>query len=116
MRIPRRKVGKIGDGNNEHLVINAHIEDTIKAFQSIEFGNGTAGGSENINCDFYVFTDSGSAGTEVSASHALNRVPIGALLIKQNKAGSIYWSTAPTSAAFYFESDAANLSGTILLI
>ncbi|MHC4560807.1 MAG: hypothetical protein ACYS80_26295 [Planctomycetota bacterium] len=60
--------------------------------------------------------DSGSANTEFSFSHYLNRVPTGFIVTKSDKAASVYDSgTAWTTSTIYLKCDAANTALTIVV-
>lgn len=116
MRIPRRSVRNFKESDNEHYIVNTHIEDTVRAINGgIEFGSGAASGAENIMCDFATITFS-TAGTEATATHTLGRTPVGVWLIKANMPGSIYNSSAATSANVYLKCDTDNLSGVVVII
>jgi hypothetical protein len=115
MRIPRRSIKSISPSSEEHHTINSFINDTVNAFQSIEFGTGLSGGADNVRCDFATVTF-GVAGTELTASHNLRKIPIGVWMISKDSPGVIFNSTAPTSASVFLKSDTDSLSGVIVII
>ena len=122
MRIARRYIRSFDPSGTEHNTVNRHIDDVVKVLNGeIEFGTGTASGNENVSCDFALVVFDGVPGTELTANHNLKRVPVGAWMIKQNKAGTTYWTDTATSAVsggdgcVFLASDAASLSGVLII-
>jgi len=115
MRIARRSIKSFDPSGSGHLTVNSFMEDTVKALHSIQFGSGLSGGAENIECDFATITF-GVAGTELTAAHALKRVPIGMWMIKSDRVGNIYNSASADSASAYLKSDTDSLSGVLIIV
>ena len=96
--------------------------DMLSLFQClngrVRFGSGDDGTEgENIAGEFQVVTDTGSANTEFVVAHTLGAVPVGYLVLKQNKAGSIYDSgTTWTDTNIYLKGSAANMNVTLFLL
>lgn len=66
--------------------------------------------------DFIDVADTGTADTEFTVSHHLDRVPSGFIVTKSDKAVSVYDSgTTWTKTAVYLKCSAANAAITILL-
>ncbi len=115
MRIPRRRFITFDPSGNDLLTLNSFMDDVVNATSSIKFGSGLSGGSENVECDFATVTFA-TAGTEVTASHNLGRVPVGVWLIKADHPGDIYISTTATSSYVYLKCDCDSLSGVIVIV
>ena len=87
----------------------------------ISFGDGVDGNrGENIDGEFQVFTSHATANTEFSVAHTLGVVPIGYIVMGQDKAGSLYQlsgtGTAWTSTTIYFKCDATSVQFRVFLI
>ena len=83
----------------------------------IRFGTGTDGDrGENIAGEFQVVTTAG-ADTEFAITHTLGAVPIGYIVLKQDKAASIYDSgTTWTNTTLYLKASAASVTLTLFLL
>lgn len=84
----------------------------------IRFGSPTDGyRGENISGEFQVFTSNATPDTEDTVAHTIGAVPVGYIVLKQDKAGSLYMSgTAWTSSNVYFKCDVASVAFTIFLL
>ena len=84
----------------------------------VRFGTGTDGArGENISGEFQVFTTSGTPDAENTVAHTIGSVPIGYIVLKQDKAGSLYLGgSAWTSTNVYLKSDVASVAFTIFLL
>ena len=71
--------------------------------------------TDNHDSVIYDVSDTGNANTEFSFSHGLGRIPVYYRIIKQDKAGSVYTSTAHTIDTAYFKTDGANVALTLEL-
>ena len=75
----------------------------------------------HFETDEVPFATASSAGTEFAVAHTLMHggvgvIPKGWLITKQSGAGSLYrGSTTWTTSAIYLKSDAASISGTMLV-
>jgi len=83
----------------------------------VRFGDGVTGArGENIEGEFRTFTTA-LANTEVSVAHTLNAIPVGRIVIAQDKAGSLYTSTtAWTKPNIYVKCDVATVTFKIFLL
>jgi hypothetical protein len=87
----------------------------------IRFGTGTNGDrGENISGEFQNFTSDASANTEFSVTHTLGAVPIGAIVLWQDKSGSLYQGpttgTNWTSTTIYFKSAGTSVNYLVFLL
>lgn len=84
----------------------------------VRFGSTTDGHrGENISGEFQVFTSNATPDTEDTVAHTIGAVPVGYIVLKQDKAGSLYMSgTAWTSSNVYFKCDVASVAFTIFLL
>jgi hypothetical protein len=84
----------------------------------IRFGDGDNGHrGENISGEFHIFTSLGTATAENTISHGLDSVPIGYIVINQNKSASLYSGTTSwTNENVYFISSSTLTSFTIFLL
>lgn len=87
----------------------------------VRFGTGTDGDrGENLSGEFVQFTTSGSANAENTIAHTLGSVPIGYIIIGQNKAASLYQlsdtGTAWTSSNIYLKCDTATVTFNVFLL
>ncbi len=85
----------------------------------VRFGpnNNTINMGENILGQFVTYTTNGSANTEDTVSHNLKSVPVGYIVVKQNKAGSIYDSgTTWNSSNLYLKCSVTSMLVTLFLI
>lgn len=117
MRVPRRTIRTFKE-DKDVRTFNEFVNDIVNLFTAgIQFGDGTAGGAENISCDFATVTFTGvGSGDELTASHALGRTHIGCWLIKADRAGNIWNSTAADSSYVYLKADSDSLSGVLIII
>lgn len=80
----------------------------------ISLGDGTK--ADNVNLIWFSTTTPG-ADVEFVISHKLGRVPVGWLILKQDKAGSVYASATPwTTTNIYLKCSVAavTLTGVVL--
>lgn len=73
-----------------------------------------------ISADFNTVYDptlgaTGMAGTELSATHTLNRVPKAIIGMKLDRPGAIYLSQDPSTSYIYLKSDTDCLSATLYI-
>ena len=94
------------------------ISNIFLAFQGrIRFGDGVdKARGENMSGEFHTITTAG-ANTEVVVPHTLGVIPVGRIVLMQDKAGSLYSSTtAWTSTTIYVKCDAATVTFKIFLL
>jgi hypothetical protein len=100
-------------------------EDLIQLFNlaqgRVRFGRGNDGDrGENISGEFQEFTSHGTANTEFSVTHGLGSVPVGRIIVWQDKAGHLYQGpstgTAWTSTTVYFKSDVVSVTFKVFLL
>lgn len=84
----------------------------------IRFGSPTDGyRGENISGEFQVFTSNATPDTEDTVAHTIGAVPVGYIVLKQDKAGSLYLgSTSWSSSSVYFKCNVASVAFTIFLL
>jgi len=87
----------------------------------VRFGDGTDGNSgENISGQFINITSHASADTEFAVAHNIGVVPVGFIVLYQDKAGSLYQApstgTAWTTSTIYLKSDVSSLYAKIFLL
>ena len=72
--------------------------------------------SQNLDAKWYIVSDTGTINTEFSITHSLYRIPVGAIVVSQSIAGSLYDSDRSnwTSTVVKFKFSAAN--GAIRLL
>lgn len=89
------------------------IADEING--QIGFGNGTD--LENVRGKWLSYTSNAVANTEDTVAHGLTVVPIGYLVIKQDKAGSVYsGTTAWDTTNLYLKSNTASLTALLFVL
>lgn len=80
----------------------------------VRFGPGTSGNKgENIDGVFLKITTNGTANTESTFTHTLGSVPIGYIILWQDKAGSIY--QGPTTGTAW-TTTGISLKGSVISI
>lgn len=87
----------------------------------VRIGTGVDGDfGENVEGQFQVFTTSGTPDAENTIAHDLESVPIGYIVVGQDKAGSLYQKsdtgTTWTSTNLYLKCDVASVDFTIFLL
>jgi hypothetical protein len=84
----------------------------------VRFGDGESG--ENISGQFKDITSHASANTEFAVTHSLNVIPVGFIVLYQDKAGSLYQApttgTAWDKTTIYLKSDVSSLSARIFIL
>ena len=106
------------DGDNYLTDVDTDLNNIFLALQGrIRFGDGVTGArGENISGEFRTFTTS-TANTEVVVPHTLGAIPVGRIVIGQDKAGSLYNSTtAWNKNNIYVKSDVASVTFNIFLL
>jgi hypothetical protein len=99
--------------------IDTDISSLFTALKGrLRFGSPTDGyRGENISGEFQVFTSNATPDTEDTVAHTIGAVPVGYIVLKQNKAGSLYLGTTSwTSSNVYFKSNVASVAFTIFLL
>lgn len=80
----------------------------------LRFGPGTSGNKgENIYGQFLQITTNGTANTESTFTHSLGSVPVGYIVLWQDKAGSIY--QGPTTGTAW-TTTGISLKGSVISI
>lgn len=87
----------------------------------ISFGVGTDGiNGQNISGQFQQFTTSATPDAENTIAHTVGSIPVGYIVLWQNKAGSLYQGpstgTAWTSSNVYLKCDVASVTFLIFLV
>ena len=103
-------------------ILDKQQKNIITALQGrLRFGDAADGEpGENISGEFRSFTSDGSADTEFSVTHLLGAIPLGAIVLHQDKAGSLYQGpttgTAWSATTVFFKCDVASVAFLIFLI
>jgi hypothetical protein len=95
------------------------IKQLFNALRSrLRFGTGTDNGKgENISGEFQIITTSATPDAENTIAHTLASVPIGYIVMKQDKAGSLYLgSSAWTTTNLYLKCNIASTTFTIFIL
>ena len=87
----------------------------------VSFGTGVDGVSgQNVDGEFQQFTTSGTPDAENTVGHTIGSVPLGYLVLWQDKAGSLYQGpatgTAWTSTNIYVKCDIATVTFLVFLV
>lgn len=87
----------------------------------VSFGTGTDGVSgQNISGQFQQFTTSATPDAENTIAHTVGSIPLGAIILWQSKAGSLYQGpttgTAWTSTNIYLKCSVASVEFLVFLI
>ncbi len=84
----------------------------------VRFGTGSDGDrGENISGEFQVYTSNGSADTEDTIAHGIGAVPIGYIVLNQDKGSNVYDSgTAWTSTNIYLKQTGTSVVTTLFLL
>ncbi len=87
----------------------------------VRFGPGTSGNKgENIDGVFLTITTNGTANTETTFTHTLGSVPVGYIILWQDKAGSIYQGpttgTVWTSTTISLKGSAISINAKLFLL
>ena len=70
----------------------------------------------NLDAKYVVFTSNGTANTEDAVAHKLGHKPNGYVVVKQDKAATLYDSgTTNTTTYLYVKSSAATVAWTVLV-
>lgn len=99
--------------------VEKDLTNIFTAFKGrVRFGSGVTGErGENISGEFQTITSHATPNTEFSVTHTIGAIPIGRIIIAQNKAGSLYTgTTAWTDTTIYFKCDVASVEFKIFLL
>ena len=70
----------------------------------------------NLSAKYVVFTSNGAANTEDAIPHKLGHVPVGYVVVAQDKAGIVYDSgTDFTTTTIYLKSSVASVAWTLMV-
>jgi hypothetical protein len=109
-----------GDPNSDFWY-NSQLQQLFFAAQNLQLtsrdgaiqNNDKAGNLSGVYC---VFTSNGAANTEDAVPHTLGRIPLGYIVVHQDKAAVVYDSgTAFTDTKLYLKSSAASVAWTLLV-
>lgn len=99
--------------------VNRDLSNIVLALTGrIRFGRGQDGDrGENISGQFQVYTSNGAANTEDTIAHGIGSVPVGYIVIKQDKASNVYLgTTAWTSSNIYLRQSGTSVATTLFLL
>ena len=129
MKVAKSNTFKISDEEFDPEVINRNFrqleEDLEKLFTCLKgrvrFGTGTDGDrGENIHGEFQTFTSDAVADTEFSFTHTLGSIPIGYIVLAQDKAGTLYQlpttGTDWNATTVYLKCDVASVTFNVFLL
>lgn len=72
---------------------------------------------ENIAGEFIIYTSNGSANTEDTIPHTIGSVPVGYIVLKQDKASNVYLGTTTwTSSSIYLKQSGTTVATTLFLL
>lgn len=71
--------------------------------------------TDNFNCYIITLTTNATPGAPTVITHSLKRIPVGCLVIEQDKAGSIF-KTAKDSSTYTIASDVASMTATLIIL
>ena len=84
----------------------------------VRFGDGAdKARGENISGEFHTYTTNGTPDTEDTIAHTLGSIPVGYIVISQNKAASLYrGSSAWDNTKIYLKCNVASVAVKIFLL
>ena len=90
----------VKDENSDIIQVDADLVTLFTCLKGrVRFGAGTTGNNgENIDGQWLTITTNGVANTESSFTHSMGSVPIGYIVVWQDKAGSLYQGPATGTA------------------
>jgi peptidoglycan hydrolase-like protein with peptidoglycan-binding domain len=103
-------------------ILQRQLDKLTFALQGrISLGTGVDGSpGQNVQGEFQQFTTSATPDAENTITHTLGSVPIGFIVLWQDKAGSLYQSptsgTDWTSTSVYLKCEVASLTALIFLL
>ena len=100
-------------------VLQTQMDKVYTCLQGrVSFGTGATGvDGQNIEGKFMQFTSSGTPDAENTIAHNIGSIPIGYLVMNQDKAGSLYSSaTAWTSSNMYLKCSVASVTFLIFVV
>lgn len=125
VKISNRQLIDIKDTNKIRNYLN-DIDSDVKNLElftqgRVSFGSGVDGErGQNISGEFQEFTTSATPDAENTIAHTIGSVPIGYVIMHQDKAGSLYQGpttgTNWTSSNVYLKCDVASVTFNIFLI
>lgn len=100
--------------------VDTDLKNIVLVLQGrVRFGanNTVTNKGENILGQFITYTTNATPNTEDTVAHALGSVPIGYIVVRQNKAASLYDSgTVWTSSSLFLKCSVASVLVTVFLI
>jgi hypothetical protein len=130
MRLAKQNIyrAKFGDKENSEDItsqirrLNDDLTKVYEAFKGrIDFGTGVDGeNGVNIAGQFQEFTTSATPDAENTIAHTVGSIPIGVIIMHQDKAGSLYQGpttgTNWTATNVYLKCDVASVTFNVFLI
>jgi len=100
-------------GEVQDQIVSAWIDDTMRYLNDL---NIKLKQIPLVNSQSVSITDTGTVNTNFTVNHNLNRIPVGYIVSKINKAGVVYTgSTTWTDKAIYLKCSVANCSVTVVV-
>lgn len=103
-------------------ILQEQINRIFTVFQGrVSFGTGVDGVSgQNIEGEWHTYTSNAVANTEDTLGHTIGAVPLGYIVVYQDKAGSLYQGpatgTAWTSSNIYLKCSVASVAFLLFLV
>lgn len=116
------KLNGTSDIQSQIPVLQNVIDNIIRCLNGrVRFGRGTDGDrGENIAGEFQQFTTSATPDAENTIAHTLGAIPVGVIILWQDKAGSLYQGpttgTSWTSTNIYLKCTVASVAFKVFLI
>lgn len=114
---------------NEHLpiesqvtILQTQINKIFRVLQGrVSFGTGVDGVSgQNVEGEWQTYTSNAVANTEDTIAHTIGSIPLGYIVVNQDKAGSVYQGpttgTAWTSSNIYIKCSVASVTFLLFLV
>lgn len=108
--------------NSDIINYDTDFQNVITCLNGrVRFGPGTSGNNgENMAGQFLTITTNATPNTEDTFSHTMGSIPVGYIIIGQNKAGSLYQlsntGTAWTSSKIYLKCSVASVTFNLFLL
>lgn len=113
---------KYSDDSSDMIMIDKDINTLTQCLQGrVRFGNGTTGNNgENIFGQWLTITTNATPDTEDSFVHTCGTIPVGYLIVWQDKSGSLYQSptsgTDWTNSIIYLKCSVASVTFKLFLL
>jgi hypothetical protein len=116
------RMNQNGDLRSDIPELQKNMDNLFRCLNGrVRFGRGTDGDrGENIQGEFQQFTTSATPDAENTIAHGIGAIPVGYIILWQDKAGSLYQGpstgTAWTSSNIYLKCTVASVTFKVFLI